>query len=115
LSLDDLAYCAVEDIAAVEGLDTDLAQELQKRARNSLLDSALKGASDDEDEAAVSLLDIPGMTREFAEQLAARDMAAVSALADAAVDEIEDIEGMTHEQAEALILAAREASGWFEG
>ncbi|MDX8404498.1 MAG: transcription termination factor NusA [Mariprofundaceae bacterium] len=116
LSLDDLAYCAVEDIASVEGLDADLAQELQKRARNSLLDSALQGNADADadDKATVSLLDIPGMTREFAEQLAAREMAAVSALADAAVDEIEDIEGMTHEQAEALILAAREASGWFE-
>ena len=41
-------------------------------------------------------------------------MATVAAFADAAVDDIEDIEGLSHEQAEALILAAREASGWFE-
>lgn len=114
LSLDDLAYCAVEDIASVEGLDGDLAQELQKRARNSLLDKALQGTSDDKGEATVSLLDLPGMTREFAEQLATREMATVAALADAAADEIDDIEGMSHEQAEALIMAAREASGWFE-
>jgi N utilization substance protein A len=38
----------------------------------------------------------------------------VTALADAAVDEVEDIKGLGREQAEALIIAAREASGWFD-
>ncbi len=113
VALDDLAYCAIEDLASVEGLDSELAQEIQKRARNALLDKALQGSAE-EGESTVSLLDLPGMTREIAEQLAARDMAAVAALADASVDEIEDIEGLNREEAEALILAAREASGWFE-
>ncbi len=113
LSLEDLAYCSVEDIAAIEGLDADVAQELQKRARNVLLDQALNKGSEESD-VKVSLLDLAGMTREIAEQLAARDMVTVEALADAAMDEIEDIEGLTQEQAEALIIAAREASGWFD-
>jgi len=113
VSLDDLAYCAVEDIAAIEGLDAELAQEIQKRARNTLLDKALQGA-EEEGESKVSLLDLTGMTREIAEQLAARDMVTVEALADAAIDEIEDVEGLSRDEAEALILAAREASGWFE-
>jgi len=113
VSLDDLAYCAVEDIAAIEGLDAELAQEIQKRARNTLLDKALQGA-EEESESKISLLDLTGMTREIAEQLAARDMVTVEALADAAIDEIEDIEGLSRDEAEALILAAREASGWFE-
>jgi len=112
MSLDDLAYCAVEDIASIEGLDADLATEIQKRARNALLDKALQSAEEEGESA--SVLELPGMTREIAEQLAARDMVTIAALADAAVDEIDDIEGLTHEQAEALILAAREASGWFE-
>jgi N utilization substance protein A len=114
VTLDDLAYCAVEDIAAVEGLDADLALELQKRARNALLDKAMQSGKDEEGEGAPSLLELKGMTREVAEQLTARDMVTIAALADAAVDEIEDIEGLSREQAEALILAAREASGWFE-
>jgi len=113
VSLDDLAYCAVEDIAAIEGLDAELAQEIQKRARNTLLDKALQGA-EEESESKISLLDLTGMTREIAEQLTARDMITVEALADAAIDEIEDIEGLSRDEAEALILAAREASGWFE-
>jgi len=114
VALDDLAYCAVEDIAAIEGLDADLALEIQKRARNALLDKAMKAGETEEGESAVSLLELDGMTREVAEQLAAREMITVAALADAAADEIEDIEGLSREQAEALILAAREASGWFE-
>ncbi|ATX81916.1 NusA antitermination factor [Mariprofundus ferrinatatus] len=112
-NLEDLAYCAIEDIAGIAGLDEEIAQELQKRARNVLLDQALQGA-ESESEVKVSLLDLPGMTREIAEQLAARDMVTVEALADAAGDEIEDIEGLSREEADALIIAAREASGWFD-
>ena len=117
ITLDDLAYCAVEDIAAIEGLDPDLALELQKRARKALLDKAMQAGESKEGEegkSVPSLLELEGMTREVAEQFAAREMATVAALADAAVDEIEDIEGLSRDQAEALILAAREASGWFE-
>jgi len=113
-SMEELAYCDVADIAGIEGLDAEVATELQNRARNTLLDQALQKSSEEEGESAVSLLDLSGMTREIAEQLAARDMVSVDALADAAIDEIEDIDGLSREQAEALILAAREAAGWFD-
>ena len=112
-SLEELAYCSVEDITAIEGLDEEIAHELQKRARNVLLDQALHQA-EGEDESNITLLELEGMTREIAEQLAARGMATVGALADAAADEIEDIEGLSSEQANTLIIAAREASGWFD-
>jgi len=112
-SMDELAYCAVEDISAIEGLDEEMAAELQNRARNTLLDQALK-EGEAEGETKTSLLDLAGMTREIAEQLTAREMSSVAALADAAVDEIEDVEGLSRELAEALIIAAREASGWFD-
>ncbi len=114
VALDDLAYCAVEDIEAIEGLDAELAAEIQKRARNALLDKAMQAGESEAGESGVTLLELEGMTREVAEQLAAREMVTVAALADAAADEIEDIEGLSREQAEALILAAREACGWFE-
>ncbi len=112
-SLEELAYCDAADIAAIEGLDGEVAGELQNRARNALLDQALQ-KSESEGEAAVSLLDLAGMTREIAEQLAALEMVSVDALADAGVDELENIEGLSREQAEVLIIAAREASGWFD-
>jgi len=114
MALSDLAYCELEDITTVEGLDDDLAQELQKRARNALLDQALQTSTADDDENAVSLLDLPNMTREIAAQLAERDMLSVEALADAAADELQNIEGLSQEEIEALIIAAREASGWFD-
>ena len=113
LSLDDLAYCEVGDLEAVEGLDESLAQEIQKRARNALLDQALQTVQDETKEGDISLLELPGMTREIAEQLADKEMLSVEALADAAVDELDGIEGLEQPEAEALILAAREASGWF--
>lgn len=112
LTLEDVAYCDLGDIAAIEGLDEEIAQELQKRARNYLLDQALANA--EESESKLSLLDLEGMTREIAAQLAERQMVSVESLADASVDEIEDIEGLDRKQAEALILAAREACGWFD-
>jgi len=113
ITLEDLAYCAIEDISGIEGFDDELAHELQNRARNVLLDKALQ-QGETESEAHVSLMDLPGMTREVAEQLAARDMITVESLADAAGDEIEDLDGLDREQADALIIAAREASGWFD-
>ncbi len=113
ISLDDLAYCAVEDIAAIEGLDAEIAQELQKRARNTLLDSALAG-DENEGENSVGLLDVPGVTREVAEVLALHGVTSASALADASSDELGEMEGLSREQVDALILAAREACGWFE-
>ena len=113
-SMEELAYCDVADIAAIEGLDEDVAVELQNRARNTLLDQALQKNAEAKGETTVSLLDLAGMTRAIAEQLTARDMVSVDALADAAIDEIEDIDGLTREQAEALIITAREAAGWFD-
>ncbi|MBL1352102.1 MAG: transcription termination/antitermination protein NusA [Zetaproteobacteria bacterium] len=109
LSLDDLAYCEISDLQVVEGLDETLAQEIQKRARNSLLDQALQAAKKDEDE--VSLLDLPNMTREIASQLAERKVLTAEALADASLADMQGIEGL--EKPEDLIIAAREACGWF--
>jgi len=109
LSLDDLAYCEVSDLEVVEGLDESLAQEIQKRARNSLLDQALQSAQADENE--VSLLDLPNMTRDIAAQLAEKDLLTAEALADADLEDMQGIEGL--EKPEELIIAAREACGWF--
>lgn len=36
LSLEDIAYVSLEDFSSIEGFDIDLAEELQKRAKNAL-------------------------------------------------------------------------------
>ena len=112
ISLDDLAYCPLEEITGIEGLDEELSAELQNRARNALLNRAL--SQNEAAEGGVSLLELKGMTTEIAEQLAARGIVSVEMLADAAADDLDGIVGLSREQAEALIITAREASGWFD-
>ena len=113
-SLDDLAYCSVEELAAIQGLEPELAQELQNRARDALLNSALSKEGEDSDTPEKSLLDVPGVDEDVALLLVAHGLTTVAALADAAIDDIKDIEGLSREQLETLIVAAREASGWFD-
>jgi len=112
LSLENLAYCSQEELIAIEGLDEDTAHELQNRARNYLLQQELgrPEAAEIED----SLLALEGVSRELAAELAIRGIGTAEALADAAVDDLTGIEHASHEQLEALIIAAREACGWFD-
>jgi len=111
ITLEDIAYCSHEEIVAIQGLDAELAQEIQRRARNALLDMALSSSKGEGEQ--VSLLDVAGMSRELAEILAAHEITDAEALADAAIDDLEGI-AIERAQLEALILAAREACGWFE-
>jgi len=111
LTLSDLAYCAIDELTAIDGLEEELATEIQSRARNSLLNSALK---EDSDEPLVALMDIEGMGGDVAEALTLQGIVSANALADAASDEIEPIAGVDEERLNALIIAAREACGWFK-
>lgn len=108
LSLEDLAYCPLEELVSMEGFDGDLAQEIQKRARNALLHQALE-----EEKKATDLLELPGMTAEIAELLRERGVETIEALADAGADDLTDLP-VERETIESLIIAAREASGWFD-
>jgi len=112
LTLSDLAYCAIDELTAIEGLEEELATEIQNRARNSLLNSALQ--EDGDDEPLVALMDVEGMGADIAEALTLQGIVSANALADAASDEIEPIAGVDEERLNTLIIAAREACGWFK-
>ncbi|MBF0281432.1 MAG: transcription termination/antitermination protein NusA [Zetaproteobacteria bacterium] len=112
LSLEDIAYSALEDMVAIEGLDEDVASELQNRARNALLDKALQASADEQAEP--TLESLPGMTNDLVSQLEQFEVYTVEDLADAAADELAELQGVTSDEINALILAAREASGWFD-
>jgi len=112
ISMENLAYCAIEELTAIEGLDEDTAHELQNRARNTLLQQEL--GRQERVKIEDSLLQLPDMKSELADQLAARGIGSAQALADAALDDLEGVEGASREQLEAMILAAREACGWFD-
>jgi len=115
LSLEDVAYCSLDELAALDGLDEDLAVELQKRARDSLLEKALaKEKPETAVEIAPSLLNVPGVTDTIAQHLAERGVGTAEALADASIDELAGLKGREQVELESLILAAREACGWFD-
>lgn len=112
MSLTDIAYCDVNELTAIDGLEPELASEIQKRARDSLLNSALE--QEDANltaDALVALMDVTGMTADVAETLTLQGVLSANALADAASDEIT---GVDEDHINALIIAAREACGWFK-
>ncbi|HVV69736.1 MAG TPA: transcription termination factor NusA [Gammaproteobacteria bacterium] len=109
-SLDELAFAAIEEIAAIPGLDTDTANDLQDRARDLLLAKELE-AQLNVSEPAQDLLDLPGMTAELAYQLANNGIITQEDLAEQAVDDISAIEGLDEQLAAKLIMAAR--APWF--
>jgi len=60
------------------------------------------------------LMDVEGMSADIAEALTLQGIVSANALADAASDEIEPVAGVDEERLNTLIIAAREACGWFE-
>jgi len=112
MSLSDLAYCQLDELVAIEAIEEELASEIQKRARDSLLASALEEEGSEEE--LVALLDVEGVSSAIAEALSAQNIVSANALADAASDDIDAIEGVDEAQLNTLIIAAREACGWFK-
>jgi len=112
LSLENIAYCTVDDLTAIEGLDEDTARELQNRARNTLLQQEL--GRQESAEVEESLLKLDGMNDALAAELAIRGIGTAEALADAGLDDLQGVENASREALEAFILAAREACGWFD-
>lgn len=108
-SLEEVAYVPAETFDDI-GLESDLVELLQSRAKEAALADALlqqESIQDPSDE----LLAMDGMTRELAYALAARGVVTVDDLAEQAIIDIADIDGLSEEQAGQLIMKARES--WF--
>ncbi|PCH86079.1 MAG: transcription termination/antitermination protein NusA [Piscirickettsiaceae bacterium] len=111
-SIDEIGMVEVEDLAAIEEFDEDIAEELHQRAKDALLIKAI--ASEEvleEHEPAQDLLEMEGMDRELAFKLASKEVICMEDLAELAIDELTDIVAMDEERAGALIMKAREP--WF--
>ena len=112
-SVEEVAYVPLAEMVAIEEFDEEIAQELQGRARDSLLTQAIAVEEKiEEHEPQEDLLGLEGMSRELAFELAARGVCSQEDLAELSVDDLTDIEGMNEEAAGKLILAAR--APWFE-
>ncbi len=112
-NLEEVAYIPLEELAAVEGFDEDVAEELQHRASDYLLTQEIANEEELSDaEPAADLLKVDGMTEQLAKQLASKGVITRDDLADFSVDELNDVVELDPEQAAKLIMAAR--AHWFE-
>jgi len=113
LSLEEVAFGPEEELLAVEEFDDDVVKELRDRARDVLLMQAIaKEEKLDGADPADDLLEMEGMERKLAFELASRGIVTMEDLAEQDVDTLMEIEGMEKERAGTLIMTAR--APWFE-
>ncbi|WP_101675504.1 transcription termination factor NusA [Alloalcanivorax mobilis] len=113
-SLEEVAYVPTEEMLAIEGFDEDIVEALRQRAKDALLTRALVSEEKFEQaEPAEDLLNMEGMDRALAVDMASRGIVTMEDLAEQAVDDLLEIEGMDEERAAQLIMTAR--APWFEG
>ncbi|AEG48945.1 NusA antitermination factor [Sphingobium chlorophenolicum L-1] len=134
--LEEVAYVGVEELAAIEGFDEDLAAELQSRAQEAL-DRREAAAREERQALGVedALADMPHLTEAMLVTLGKAGIKTLDDLADLATDELvakkrvdqrrrrENKEedkggilaeyGLSEEQGNEIIMAAR--AHWFEG
>jgi N utilization substance protein A len=111
-SVEELAYVPAKELLEIEEFDGGLVDELRNRARDALLIKAIASEEKlEEAEPAKDLLEMEGMDRELAFQLASHGVRTVDDLAEQSVDELMEVEGMDEGKAARLIMKARES--WF--
>ncbi|SFM78496.1 transcription termination factor NusA [Halopseudomonas yangmingensis] len=112
-SLEEIAYVPMEEMLDIDSFDEDIVTELRARAKDRLLTRAIANEEKlEEAQPADDLLEMEGMERALAFQLAARGIVTMEDLAEQSIDDLLDIEGIDEERAGALIMAAR--APWFE-
>jgi N utilization substance protein A len=111
-TLEEVAYVPQEEMIAIEGFDEEIVDELRNRAKSAL--TTMELANEEELENATpadDLLEMEGMDRRLAFQLAKIGVTTMEDLAEQAVDDLLEIEGLDEERAGQLIMTAR--APWF--
>ncbi|UYM14197.1 transcription termination factor NusA [Endozoicomonas euniceicola] len=112
-TMEELAYVPLEEMTAIEGLDEDIVEEVRKRAKDKLLTQAIAREEKlDGVQPAEDLLNMDGMEKDLAFELASRGVVTMEDLAEQSIDDLLDIEGMDEKRAGDLIMTAR--APWFE-
>ncbi len=112
-TIEEVAYVPTSELVEIEEFDEEIVNELRNRARDVLLTQAIvKEEKIDEAEPAEDLLNLEGMDKGLAYQLASNGVVTREDLAELATDDLLEIREMDAEQAAALIMKAREH--WFE-
>jgi N utilization substance protein A len=111
-TIEEVAYVPASELIEIEEFDEDIVSELRSRARDVLLTQAIvQEEKIDEAEPAEDLLELEGMDKGLAYQLASKGVVTREDLAELATDDLLEINEMDEEQAAALIMKAREH--WF--
>src|SRR5690606_8123829 len=112
-SPEEVASVPSEEIPEIDGFGEDLVTGQRPRAKDRLLARAIANEEKlEEVQPADDLLNMEGMDRPLALQLAARGILSMEDLAEQSVDDLLDIDGIDEARAAALIMAAR--APWFE-
>ena len=112
-SVEEIAYVPPKELVKVEEFDEEIVEELRTRARDVLLISAIATEEKFADaEPSADLLNMEGMDKDLAFELACRGISTMENLAEQSVDDLLDIEGLDSERAGTLIMLAR--APWFE-
>jgi N utilization substance protein A len=112
-SLDEIAGVETSEIAAIDGFDNDLAEELQRRAEEYLTNKK-KAVQDKLSTAGVEkgVFALPHITDEIVAKLADNGVKTVNDIADLARDDFKDYvphSGLKNSQIDEMILKARES------
>ena len=108
----EIAYVSTDELAAIDGFDTDIAELLQMRASDFLLTQEIAeeealGDSNVQDD----LLSVDGVTPNIANQLATAGVSTRDDLAEYAVSELQEVIEIDDEAAAKMIMSAR--AHWF--
>ncbi|MBC6429015.1 MAG: transcription termination/antitermination protein NusA [Cellvibrionales bacterium] len=103
--LEEVAYVPLEELAAVDGFDTEIAEQLRNRARDALLTQG--PATAERTEPDETLLGMDNMDPATAKSLGTHGICSMQDLSEQAIDDLLEIPGIDEERAAKLIMAAR--------
>ena len=104
-SIDEVAYCSIDEFSSIDDFDEDLVNELRKRATEKIK------AKKDKIEQENSLSNFKILSKDNIEKLASNDINNREDLADLSVDELLEMIELSQEDAGKVIMDAREP--WF--
>ncbi|MCK5727740.1 MAG: transcription termination/antitermination protein NusA [Methylococcales bacterium] len=111
-TVEEIAYVPTNDMLDIEGFDLELVEILKERAKNALLINAITSEEKIETaEPSDDLLNMEGMDKELAFEMASEGIVTMEDLADQAIDDLMNFTKMDESRAGKLIMKAREP--WF--
>ncbi|RME80942.1 MAG: transcription termination/antitermination protein NusA, partial [Zetaproteobacteria bacterium] len=113
LTIEDLAYCELEELVGIDGMDEEEAHALQTKARDWLLKEEMAKAAQEAGEG-MPLDALEGLPGELAEKLIAHGIRTVEELAEAELEDFADFDEADRKALESWIIEARRKCGWFD-